>query len=501
MPVEPLLLSGPPVRQGEAGGPDAADSRLARSTVAVLAGSAAALVSSLAVRVVMARTLDAGALGAVFLGISVVSFAGGVSSLGLRWAAGRRIAALLASSRKAEAARSARTALVAAAAAGAVVAIAVALAPALGLAGRLPAALLPALAPVVLGLAVGTAVWGISQGRDDTRGRALVRDTGGSLFRLAGVAAAAVVSGGVLSLGLGWALGSLAGEGLFLAYGLRQGWLSGAKEGRDRELLASLPPFFGMTFLNQARTWLDMLLLGAVAPLATVGTYGLAQSLGRVLGMFQDAAAHRFFPLASSAVARQDERGLATVYGQARELTFSFLWAPLAPCLLCPNEVACVAFGAAHAGTGAPLRLLAVALLVPAVLGYTDELLVARDQPGTVLRIGLLGTGVTAVALLALVPARGAVGAAAATAMGTAVRSVAGWVRLGEAPRRATRDLASLGRLLLSAAPAVGTAALLARADSIPPLARTLLIGLAASPAAALHVVAGLRGVRTPKAG
>lgn len=470
------------------------DSRLARSTAAVLAGSAAALVSSLAVRVVMARTLDRDALGAVFLGISIVSFGGGVASLGLRWSAGRRISALLAEEREAEASRAARTALAAAAAAGAAGALAVALAPLAGLAGELPAPLLPAMAPVVLGLAVGMATWGVSQGRHDTRGRALVRDTGGSVLRLLGVGAAALVSGSLLSLSLGWALGSLLGEALFVVYALRAGWLRGAANGRDRELLASVPPYFGMTVLNQARTWLDMLLLGLVSPLSVVGTYGLAQSIGRVLGLFQDATAHRFFPLAASAVARGDEEGLGAVYGQARGLTFAFLWAPLAPCLLCPNEVARAAFGADHAGTGEPLRLLALGLLVPAVLGYTDELLVARDRPGTVLKLGLLGAGVTAAGLLALAPRWGAVGAAAATGAGNAARSLAGWLLLGEAPRRATRDLASLRGLLLSAAPALLAAAVLSRLPGVPPLARVVLVGLAASPAAALHVVPRLSG-------
>ena len=57
---------------GEEGWTDRTDPHLAGSTVAILAGSAATLVSSLAIRVVLARTLDAAALGAVLLGIAVV---------------------------------------------------------------------------------------------------------------------------------------------------------------------------------------------------------------------------------------------------------------------------------------------------------------------------------------------------------------------------------------------------------------------------------------------
>ncbi len=447
----------------------------------------------------MARSLGPDALGALLLGISVVSFAGGAASLGLRMAAGRRIASAVAGGRSSDALRTARTAVGIAVLAGCVGGALVALAPALGLIGKVPVSLLPVLSPVILGLAVGNAVWGISQGRHDTRGRAVWRDAGGGLLRLAGVAVAAGVSGGLLSFALGWALGSLVGEALFVAYALRRGWLRRGAGGADRELVASLPPFGGLALVEQIRTWLDMLLLGLVAPLAVVGTYGLAQSVGRVLGMIEDAAAHLFLPLAASAVERGEEAELAAIYGKARSLTFSFLWLPLAPCLFRASDVVLLAFGPAHADAATPLRVLAASLLVPALLGYTDELLVARDRPGTVLSLGLAGTALTAALLLVLVPRWGVAGAAVASGAGLAVRSFAGWARLGEAPRRATLELRALAEIAATAAPAVAAAALLVRAGSVPPLVRVVVVVLAASPAAVVHLVRGIRSL--PEAG
>lgn len=477
------------------------------SAAGVLLGSGVAIASALGVRVIMARALAPGDLGAVLLAIAVASFVGMAASFGLRAASARRIAERLALGSGAEAAAAARTSLGLAAVSGLCAALAIPLLPRLGLGqlGDLPAAVLVGAAPATLGLAVGLAMWGISQGHGDTRGRALFRDAGGSAQRLGGVAAAALLSGGPALFALGWGLGSLAGELSFVRYGVRRGWLSRSAPGParvDRALLRSLPPFAGMTVINQAATWLDIVLLGAIAPLAVVGVYGAAQGLGRVLGQVSDSASHRFLPLASAAVAAGDEAGLADGYRRSRQLAFAYLWPVLAPCLLCPQALLRVAFGAHYEVAGSALRLLAAGWLARSVAGYTEEALVARGRAGQVFALTLGSTAATAALFFLWVPGWGALGAAVAVASGQALRGAAG-VALLDGPLRAAvlapRDFA---RLLGAAAPALAVALAIwaLPAGAVPPaavLGGVVLAGLsAASKPAAVALRAVLSGLR-----
>lgn len=465
---------------------------LTLSATAILAGSGAALASSVALRVVLARALDPALLGSLLLALSVVSFAGGVASLGLRQASARRVAELRAAGRRRAAAGAGRTALLLAAGSGALVSLAgvAVLAVPLPLGGKLPPPLLAAAAPVALGLAVGTATWGVSQGHDDTRGRALVRDTGGGLLRLACVGAAILGGGGLVAIAFAWALGSLLAEGAFVGYAVASGWLRRPRPRCDRRLLASLPPFAGATAVNQSRTWLDMLLLGLLAPLAVVGLYGLAQSVWRVLRMVGTAAAHRFLPLATAAVAGRDATALADVHRRSRDLSFVFLWLPLAPCLLTPGPLVRLAFGADYAGAAQALRVLAAGLLVPALVGYAEEMLVARDRAAVVFRLGVASVLVTALLLVLLAPRFGAVGAALATSSGVVLRAAAAFVLLGGPLRRAT--LGGAGRLAAAAAPAVLLAALTWAVGLSGPV-RLAMVTVAATPPALLTLRSGWR--------
>lgn len=433
------------------------------SAAGVLLGSAVAIASALGVRVAMARNLAPDDLGAVLLAIAVTSFVGTAASCGLRSASARRIAERIALGRAAEAESAARTALGLALATGLAAVVLIPLLPLLGLGrlGDLSASVLSGTAPAALGLSLGVTLWGISQGYGDTRGRALFRDAGGSVLRLAGVLAAALLSGGPVRFALGWGVGSLVGELSFVGYGARRGWLrrSAPESVRvDRGLLRSLPPFFGMTVINQAATWLDMVLLGALAPLAAVGVYGAAQGLGRVLGQVSDSASHRFLPLASAAVAAGDEAALAAGYRRSRQLAFSYLWPALAPCLLCPQALVRVAFGSHYEMAGAALRLLAAGWLARSVAGYTEEALVARGRAAQVFAI-TLGTTLLIAALFFLwVPGWGALGAAAAVATGQALRGAAGVALFDPPLRRAALAPVDFARLLGAAAPALSVA-------------------------------------------
>jgi O-antigen/teichoic acid export membrane protein len=256
-----------------------------------------------------------------------------------------------------------------------------------------------------------------------------------------------------------------------------------------------------MTLINQAATWLDIVLLGALAPLAAVGVYGAAQGLGRVLGQVSDSASHRFLPLASAAVAAGDEAGLAAGYRRSRQLAFAYLWPVLAPCLLCPQALVRVAFGAHYEVAGSALRWLAAGWLARSVAGYTEEALVARGRAAQVFAITLGSTVATAALFFLWVPGRGALGAAIAVATGQALRGAAG-IALFDAPlRRAVLAPVDFARLLGAAAPALAVALGFAVLPTTPApglvLGGVVLAGLsAASGPAAVALRAFLSGAR-----
>ncbi len=404
--------------------------------------------------------------------------------------------------RSAEAESAARTALGLAALSGLLAALVIPFLPLLplGRLGALASSVLAGTAPAALGLSVGVAMWGISQGHGDTRGRALFRDAGGSALRLAGVLVAALLSGGPVQFALGWGLGSLAGELSFVAYGARRGWLArGAPESSrlDRGLLRSLPPFAGMTLINQMATWLDIVLLGALAPLAAVGVYGAAQGLSRVLGQVSDSASHRFLPLASAAVAAGDEAGLAAGFRRSRQLAFSYLWPALAPCLLCPQALVSVAFGAHYEVAGSALRWLALGWLARSFAGYTEEALVARGRAAQVFAITLCSTVATAALFFLCVPREGAVGAAIAVAVGQALRGAMGVALLGAPLRREALRADGLAPLLIAAAPALVVALgfLALPAATVPPVLVLATVVTAALPAALAPAGVALRAL------
>ena len=78
-------------------------SDVALPTLIILAGSGAALLTTLAARIIMARALTPAELGLILLGVALVSGVGGAASLGLGAAAGRRAADLRAKGRTSEA--------------------------------------------------------------------------------------------------------------------------------------------------------------------------------------------------------------------------------------------------------------------------------------------------------------------------------------------------------------------------------------------------------------
>jgi len=410
------------------GAPDRGDA-VTLPTLAILTGSGAALLTTLAARIIMARALTPAEMGFVLLGVAVVSGVGGVASLGLSSAAGRRVADLLASGRAAQARASGRSALaisvasgVTAAAALLVAAIVVAFLPKAGPFGGM----LAILAPVALGLAPGFAMVGVARGFGDFVGRPLIRDACGGLLRLAAIGVAVMTEGGVRWIAFGFMVGSLAGEFGFIAYGVLRGWLRrGDGKVWDRELWQGLRPYSVMELLSQLTQWADMLVLGALGSPAAVGFYGVGRSFSRALEIVHISAGHNFLPSATSALHRGGREEMIRVYVRTRTFIFALLWPFLALCIAAPAAVIGPLFGAPYLPAAPALRLLAAALLVQAVFGYKDLALIALGSAPPTARVSVYSFGAGLLAMVVLIPPFRGVGAATAVLVMAAVRGAA----------------------------------------------------------------------------
>ncbi|RLE23433.1 MAG: hypothetical protein DRJ65_11855 [Acidobacteria bacterium] len=400
------------------GGPGPRD--LTGTTLAVVAGSVAALLGSLIARIVMARTLAPSELGVLLAAVAVASALGGMLSLGLNPATTRRIAGLRATGAADEAYATARTALQLAATAGGGGMVALA---ATGLLVAHGHALLPAswqalgwgltgVAPVVLALPVGLAVLGVCRGFGEVAGRALVRDGGGGLLRAVAVGLAALAGGSVLVFALAFTIGSVGAEGLFALYGQRRGWFKRGG-GWDRGLTASLRPFAALEVLGQFQTWLDMAVVALFASPTQVGYFGIAKGLLRAMGLLAAAGSHGYLPLAAAAHQRGDREGLGAAYRHARLMSLALVWLPAGLCLLVPQQVIVAFAGTPYAPAALTLRVLAVALLVEVLPGYMYVTLEAMNEAAALAWMRTVSLLLGALAMAVLTNWHGAAGTAA----------------------------------------------------------------------------------------
>ncbi|MEO8505769.1 MAG: oligosaccharide flippase family protein [Acidobacteriota bacterium] len=403
------------------------------ATLAVLMGSAAAVLAAFAMRVVLARRLGPGDFGLFTEAVAIATAAGGCAALGLGSAAARRVSLLRVGADPRAPRQAAGTAIATGALSGIAGALlVVALAPWVARIAEKPDLTAPlwALAPVVAALAVGQATLGVARAFGNTLGRALWRDALGGLWRALGVFAALALGAGLTGAALGFAAGSLVGELGFVGYAAARGWwrvpLGGPRW--DRELLRSLPPYAGMAVVYQGAQWFDILLLGVLAPAAAVGIYGVARGLERVLELGGEAGAHRFLPAATEALHREGVAALAGLYLEARAINLALLLPPLLLCLLAPGPLLVAVFGAAYAPAAAALRLLAAGLLFSAVFGYNDRALLAAGDEVAVARITLGALVVGALIAVGLVHSHGILGGAAGWSAMVALQNLL-WAR------------------------------------------------------------------------
>lgn len=454
--------------------PVAASRGIARPTFTVLAGSGTALAGTLAVRVLLARALTPSEVGALILAIAVATALGAAASLGLSPAAGRRVAEQLSLGRGGAAGRAGRTALVASLLVGGATALALAAWAAAGVwlpGGAAVRALAPWLAPVCLGVAVGQAMVGVARGFGDATGRAVLRDGLGGLLRVTGVAAALLTGGGAAAVAVGFAAGALLAEAAFTAFCGWHGWFRGDR-GPDREMLRTLPPYATNELLTQANLWMDILVLGALAPAAAVGYYGVARGLTRAVAMAFTAAAHSYLPAATALLVSGQPETFRRLYRRARALVLAVTWPVIAAAVFVPGALLAPLFGAEYLPGSTALRWLGAALLCEWLASFKDHALVARGDSRTVAVVTGVASVAGLLALLVAVPRGGAAGAGLAVAVQATVRlSILVVVAGARGFLRPTDDLPLPAALALAAGGAGGWLAWLTGASGLTALA------------------------------
>jgi O-antigen/teichoic acid export membrane protein len=459
---------------------------IARGALVVAAGSAAAAAAAFLSRLWMARALSPEDLGLLTLGIALVSATAGVAALGTNASAATAVAASRARGELGAARGAARGALLLAVVGGGLAALLLTaggplVAQGLGRSGLAP--LLARLGPAAWAIAAGTAVLGISRGWGDVAGRAGLRDAGGGLLRLLGVAWGAGLlgalpgaSGGTSSIALGWAAGTIAAEVLFATWARARGYWSPAPGAVPA--LAGQRPYALLAVLVQASQWSDVLLLGALAPSAAVGVYGVARGVARVLEIGAESAGHRFLPAASAGAAAAGAPSLAPLYRRTRALVCALVWPLAAPCLVFPRPLLGRLFGTAYEAGAVPLQLLAAGLLVSVVAGYNDKALLALGRAPLVWRGLASGVAAGAVVTLVLAPRLGAAGAGWGF---LAMQVVQNGLWCAWAARAGVAVAGGLPLLLATAGAPVALATLLAARGETPALAAPGLVGAAAA--------------------
>jgi O-antigen/teichoic acid export membrane protein len=464
-------------------------SGIARGALVVATGSAVAALAAFASRLLMARALAPAELGLVTLGTALVSAAGGIAACGTNASAAMVVAAWRARDEPARAHAAARGALRLALAGGACAAFALTLGAPLWarLFGRPElATILHRLGPAAWAIAAGTAVLGISRGFDDVAGRALLRDAGGGALRLAGVAWGAATPSPDLGLvagriAIGWAAGSVAGELGFALWARARGFWSGG--GRGSIDLAEQRPYALLSTLVQTAQWSDVLLLGALAPTAAVGVYGVARGVVRVLEIAAESAGHRFLPTVSAAAAQGGAAAIGPHYRRTRALVAALVWPAGAVLLVAPGPLLGRLFGPAYAAAATPTRLLVSGLLVSVLAGYNDKALLALEGASSAWRGLAAGVLAGSAATVLTAPRWGAAGAGLGFLLAQSVQNVL-WSRA--AARRGVALQSGLAKLLVLAATPVALAVALSAGAA--DLRRAAIVAAAASLGALLLV-------------
>lgn len=222
-------------------------------------------------------------------------------------------------------------------------------------------------------------------------------------------------TGGVV----GYAVAAVAGTILVMARPA-----SGRSHSRPHELLAFAGPHAAYALATMGQFSVDVLLVMAlVTDAGTAGIYAAGQSIARIPYFMLTGVAVLILPAVAAAI-RADRRSATTTVRQALRLSFVSVL-PLSGVVIGTASGSLELLYGERYGSGAPiLAVLSAGMAALAIGSVAGAALSGLGRPARSAAYALIGLGITAAGSLVLVPAVGAIGAAASMSTGAIVSLV-----------------------------------------------------------------------------
>lgn len=282
----------------------------------------------------------------------------------------------------------------------------------------------PGLAPVfrITALAIPFAVLvkmavGAVQGRELTRPKILVQNVAMPFFRLAFFAVALLL--GARAVGVAWAYTLAvivpAILGLYYIHRYTAAFSRGEWRRMHRDLLSYSSPLMVRSSMTMVLVQADTFLLGALATVAATGVYNAVYPLAMLVTIGHKAADFLYLPLVSKLHAGEAEAEIGTVY----RLVAKWLLVVSVPMLvlfgLFPRLVIRWTYGPEYISGALALSILVVGLFVDTVAGVNGRTLEAVGSTRVVMYATAVAATVNVALNLVLIPEYAVVGAAMAT--------------------------------------------------------------------------------------
>lgn len=245
-----------------------------------------------------------------------------------------------------------------------------------------------------------------------------------------------------------------------------------------RRLLAQTPTFAGILFLSAALSRLDFLMLAALSTLEQAGLYAAPYKLYETALVVPSVLTLALFP-AVSALSKQRSEELEQLVRLLVRLVVTLGVPAALVIMMLSGPIVTGLFGEGFASAGPLLTILAPVPVIVAVDQTLTMALLAAGRESIDLEVLSLSCGTYVIALLALVPTLGALGAATATACVAVLQMAVKYRRL-----RSLGALRSLHDVVLGPLFAAGLMATAIWASRSLSLALGLGLGLAAYTAA-----------------
>lgn len=163
---------------------------------------------------------------------------------------------------------------------------------------------------------------------------------------------------------------------------------------------------------------LDVLMIGYFLEPSKVGYYRSIQPLRQATTVVLGAFSFLFLPLATQYFERGDFAGLDAIFTTVTKWTVLVTLPPVLVLVFFSETVVSLLLGPAYLPAAVPLSILAGGLFLRAVAGLDGDVVQAIDRPKIELQAAALGLCINVTLNVALIPAFGIAGAAAATVCG-----------------------------------------------------------------------------------